>query len=111
MIDRYDPGDTMWSLGAVGGADAVHETDPGVVRAQYDPEVTDSLCYTLVRAVAAATEQELEQLPPVHSMVDLEAVTTLVESVTDSPLEMTFEYEECAITLNAEGALLVQPDS
>jgi hypothetical protein len=107
MADQREHGETTRSLGVTGAGDEGGERESGTVRVQYDPATADSLCYTLIEAVATATERELAELPPVYPVLDIETITKLVASAPESRLEVAFEYENCDIWLNSDGELLV----
>ena len=64
----------------------------------------------VVRRVAAVTDREVIQLPPLYETIDPEALDAIVDSVsTDaSSLVCRFTYEECRITVDGSGAVSVE---
>jgi len=69
---------------------------------------SDSLLLNITEAVAEHTDTDPTQLPPLASVVDIEAVTDLVDS--DQFHELTFSYQGLVITIGPDRDIQVTPE-
>ena len=76
--------------------------------ARFDGE-SDSIVVALVDAVAAVTNSSPTAMAPLYETVDPEALTDLVTSARDDPVEVAFDYEGCAVSVSSDGHLVVEP--
>lgn len=63
----------------------------------------------IVEAVASATNCELAAMSPLYDTVDPEALTDIVTSDRDRPIDVSFSYEGCRVTVSSSGHVVVEP--
>lgn len=91
------------------------ETDPETITRTHDSNEPPS--WTVIEAVAEATDTEPERLRPLFDVVDPDALDAVLESATDpdgppSEVRVTFRYEGCDVAVRADGRTIVsQPSS
>lgn len=76
----------------------------------------DSVTVQIVNAVADATGRDPDTLPPLYSVVDPDALNTLM---TDTPsmtseaadVAVTFEFADCTVTASSTGGVAVSAGS
>ncbi|MDF9744979.1 HalOD1 output domain-containing protein [Natrinema salsiterrestre] len=103
--------------------DTAHSDSPsarslGTDSSAYDP-IGDSshsqfddgseVILAIVDAVAAATDRDLTAMSPLYDTVDPESLTDLVTSARDRPIEVSFTYEGCRVTVSSDGGVVVDP--
>lgn len=72
---------------------------------------TDSLVGRIVSAVATRTGRSPNELTPLYSVVDPDALATLVDSRTGSAangVSVTFAFEGCRVAVRHDGGLRVE---
>lgn len=106
-----------WRARPVGGAPAPpdmtntdHDSDVEVYRTEYDLEDDDSLCYAIVRAVGAVTNEEPTAAEPLYGSVDPDALQSFVRSLRNShgTVErgfVEFVFSGCLVRVRADGLL------
>ena len=62
---------------------------------------TDPVSIAVVEAVASATDREMLSLEPLQSVIDTDALNTLMEDGQDCPT-VTFRYAECTVQVGPE---------
>ena len=65
----------------------------------------------VVEAVAAATERDALELPPLNDYVDPDALDTLLSAVAEKGSEsahVTFSYDGIRVTVDSTGAVTVE---
>ena len=67
----------------------------------------DAVVVTIVETVAAITNCEVTDMPPLHAAVDTEALTELVASPREQSIDVTFAYEGCDVTVSSSGNVAV----
>ena len=76
---------------------------------QNDKHVETPVSVKVVRRVAAVTDQEVAQLPPLYDAVDPEALDSLLESVANpSSLEIRITYAGRRVIIDGRGAVSVE---
>lgn len=63
----------------------------------------------IVDAVAALTNRDLTAISPLYDTVDPEALTDLVTSDRDQPIDVSFSYEDCQVAVSSDGRVVVEP--
>lgn len=82
----------------------------GTFHAAFDAEPgsdVDSAVAAIVKTVATVTNRDATELDPLYWTVDAEALTALVASSRTDPLEVTFSYEGCQVTVSSHGRVVV----
>jgi len=66
---------------------------------------------SIVRAVAAVTGTEPTEMRPLYEVVDPEAMNRLVtrSGARTRPIRLSFRFENCAVTVHADGHVVVAP--
>ena len=87
-----------------------HDPDVEVYRTEYDLEADDDLCYAIVRAVGAVTDQEPTAAEPLYDSVDPDALQTVVRSLRESggaveEGSVEFVFSGCHVRVRADGLL------
>ena len=67
-----------------------------------------ALVVRLAEAIAAATGEDVDSLPPLASYVDLDALVTLVEC-SDVPMGITLELYGCTVDVDGAGNVEARP--
>ncbi|MFU8868236.1 HalOD1 output domain-containing protein [Natronococcus sp.] len=62
----------------------------------------------IVETVATVTNRNTEELSPLYATVDPEALVDLVASNRETPVEVTFSYEGCQVTVSSCGTVAVE---
>lgn len=64
----------------------------------------------VVQRVAAVTDQEVSQLPPLYNAIDPEALDSLIEPIVTSPasLEIRFTYAGQRVIIDGRGTVSVE---
>jgi hypothetical protein len=68
-----------------------------------------ALTMAIVETVGTVTDRDPVSLAPLFETVDPEALAALVASTETRPLEVTFAYENCQVTVSSEGSVVVEP--
>lgn len=106
------PDDGLSSDGNASLAVNFHESS-GTYRTQFD-EHTRPASEAIVKAVATATGIDQLELPPLHSVIDPDALDALFDSPTrrasKQRLVLTFEYADCRVSAKAHGTVEVKPN-
>ncbi|MFC7114902.1 HalOD1 output domain-containing protein [Natronoarchaeum sp. GCM10025703] len=85
-----------------------------------DAEVIDlsnnsegELVVTIVERVADITDQDVTAMPPLYDSVNPGALADLMSSSvsTDLPIEVSFWYQDCQITVSNSGTFTVETSS
>lgn len=89
------------------------DSDPQaeVHRVEYDPEIDDSLCYTLVRSVGAITNDEPLAVEPLYNSVDPDALEAFVRSLRRSNEErgsVEFPLHGCHVMVQGNGTIEIR---
>ncbi|WP_276254621.1 HalOD1 output domain-containing protein [Halomontanus rarus] len=71
----------------------------GTVRASFDAD-PDAVVVAIVETVAIVTGRSVSDMRPLFEIVDGEALTDLVTSSRRHPLEVTFSYEDCRVSVS-----------
>lgn len=87
-----------------------YDPETGIYRTAFDP-TADSVVVTIVETVAYATDQELTTLPPLFGTVDPESIANLISGSSEGPVEVTFMYIGCQVTISSDGECIVNPES
>lgn len=92
------------SLGLVDrvGYDPTSET----YHALHDWTSDSSLSITVVEAVGAVTGDEPTDMEPLHSVIDPDALDTLLYSGEEADVQVEFEYEERSVTVTGSGEVI-----
>ncbi|WP_123537847.1 HalOD1 output domain-containing protein [Halosimplex salinum] len=76
-------------------------------RVRYESDDTTETSMAVVEAVAAATETEPTEMPPLARSVDPDALDTLFASA-DGPIDLSFRYGGVTVTLECGGVIVVE---
>ncbi|SER28306.1 HalOD1 output domain-containing protein [Natrinema salaciae] len=63
----------------------------------------------IIEAVGDVTNREPDAMSPLYDTVDPEALTDLVTSARDHPVDVSFSYEGCWVTVSSDGRVVVEP--
>lgn len=69
----------------------------------------DSLLLQIIETVADETGQSHDEMEPLHSVLDVDALDRLLTG--NSSVRLTFSYEGCTIIASSDGTVVVLPDS
>ena len=64
---------------------------------------------SVVEAVAAVVDREFTAMSPLYDAVDPEALTDIVTSAREQPVNVSFSYEGCSVTVSSDGYVVVEP--
>ena len=84
--------------------------DPAIDTYHSEPrwENANSLSLLIVEAVSAITGREPTALEPLYSVVDPEALESLLSSAHESDMQVSFAFEGCTVGFTG-GELVVEP--
>ncbi|AEH38881.1 HalOD1 output domain-containing protein [Halopiger xanaduensis] len=84
---------------------------PAVLHTSFDGG-SDSIVVAIVEAVATVTGEDPIDMPPLFDTINPEALNRLVAPSTprDQHVEISFEYQDCQITVSSRGDTVVVPD-
>jgi hypothetical protein len=88
---------------------AYSDLEPETPRVAHEWDSTDSLLLRIIETVAEETGQAHDEMAPLHSAVDPDALERLLTG-SESFLRLTFTYEGCTITAANDGTVVVQPE-
>lgn len=77
------------------------------VRDHFDPDDDDAASDRVVRTVAALTDDDPVDLPPLYEVIDPEALDALVDDSAAEECEIAFEYAETEVYFSPGGDLHV----
>lgn len=88
-----------------------HDYDPvtGSYHATHDWQESDSALITLIEVLSEATGQKQEEMEPLHSVIDLDALAAILTNDHESDVQVSFHYQDCTITISSSGEIVVQP--
>jgi len=88
------------------------DSDGETHTARYDWTRCDAPASSIVRTVAAVTGAEPTAMGPLHEVVDTAAVNQLFtrEKVQARPDRLSFRFENCDVSVHADGRVVVSPD-
>lgn len=88
-----------------------HDSDleSGARHVAHEWDSTDSLVLRIIETVAEKTGQAHDEMVPLHSAVDPDALERLLTG-SESSVRLTFSYEGCTITAANDGTVVVQPE-
>ncbi|WP_121741833.1 HalOD1 output domain-containing protein [Natronorubrum halophilum] len=90
------------------GEDSVgHDPTTGTFHARFDAD-PDAVVVTIVETVATITNRDPIDMTPLFETVDPEALTDLVVSNRAQPIEVSFSYEGCRVTVSSDGTVVVE---
>lgn len=72
---------------------------------------TETVTTAIVLTTAVARNTEPTDLPPLTHALDPDALTHLVGASTVTDATLRFEYAGCSVTVDADGSVLVVPES
>ena len=75
---------------------------------QYDWKNPDSLGFTIIMTVSAATGQEATAMEPLYSVLDPDALEALLSHSRGDRVHVSFSYEECTVSVAGGGEIVVQ---
>lgn len=70
---------------------------------------TETVTLAIVETVATVIDCRLVSMAPLYDTVDPEALSTLLASPRNHPIEAKFTYEGCCVTVSNEGSVVVEP--
>lgn len=83
---------------------------PGTFHARHDPQDGETVCHTLVLAVAAIADRDPLSLDPLYRTVDPDTLDDFVESSDPEAFEgsVSFAYEGYDVTVYASGLIEIE---
>lgn len=78
---------------------------------QYGKDDTEPLSVAIVDTVAAVTDERVTDLEPLHYTINTDALERLFESRAAGDRSggtVTFEYNDCLVTVSADGEIRVE---
>ncbi|WP_226038991.1 HalOD1 output domain-containing protein [Natrinema sp. DC36] len=89
----------------------VEDPERGSFTARYDWTANDDPSISIVRTVAAVTGTEPTEMRPLYEVVDPEAMNRLLTraGARTRPIRLSFRFENCAVTVHADGRVIVAP--
>lgn len=75
-----------------------------------DWEDSNSLCLTIVETVSAVTGREPTDMAPLYSVIDPEALESLLSTARDSDIQLSFAFEGCTVSVSSSGEVIVEPE-
>lgn len=96
-----------------------NQTSPGVTRSlsesvqiiEHEWDAADHLIVTIVEAVADSRNTSTENLPQLGTVVDVDALVSLLkpsDTNDSSKLSLSFEYADCRVTVRRNGAVRIE---
>lgn len=89
-----------------------YDAETDTYRAAFD-SASESVCHAVVSMVAAVTESQPTDLPPLNGTVDSEALETLIRSQTTDrsrgDVHVSFRYAGHEVTVHNYGIVAVRP--
>lgn len=84
-----------------------------IASAQYSWDGEPTLVQTIVETIASASGRNFEDLPPLHNVVDVDALETIFGPRADGQLRpvtgaISFEYADYEVTVEGHGRVLVR---
>ena len=70
----------------------------------------DSLCVTIVETVSAATGRGPEELGPLHTVIEVDALEVFLSTARPAFARLSFTFEACRVTVDSRGEVLVVPE-
>lgn len=89
-------------------AETTGEPPDGPHTVLHDWNTGDPLYLTVVFGVAAVTETEPGQLPPLYDAIDPENLERLIQEAPDESLTVSFPYADCAVRVTGGGEVTIQ---
>jgi hypothetical protein len=77
---------------------------------RYEWGDSDRPSMALVDAVAAATDRDQTDLPPLHEFVDVDALNMLMTGQSDDVVGVSLVYDGVAVRIDSAGRIDVQPN-
>lgn len=81
-------------------------------RVSFD-STTESVCTAVISTVATVSQMRPMELPPLCSVIDPDALGTLVETTVLGPsngdVQVSFSLNDCKVTVHTYGIITVQP--
>lgn len=93
--------------------DTGYHPQTGTIHAAINWNQSDPILSSLLETVSVATDTEPENLPQLHTVLDIEAVEDLLvphqsqTQVIDASVK--FKYANCTITVSYDGSIVVDP--
>jgi len=70
----------------------------------------DSIVVDTIETVADLTDQRVDEIDPLHSVLDPDALEMILEPTRQAEeIRVSFEYEGCQVTVSNTGELVVDP--
>lgn len=89
-----------------------YSTESETYRASFDCD-TGSVSTAVISTVAAVAEQHPQELPPLYSFIDPDALDAVVESTTTSPsngdVHVSFTFDGYPVTVHNAGIITIDP--
>ena len=70
---------------------------------------SETVLSAIVETVGAVTNSDPTAMAALYETVDPEALGVLLRSTRDRPIEITFTYERCQVTVSNDGHVVVEP--
>ena len=69
----------------------------------------DTAIVEIVTGVATVLDREVMDMPPLFDAIDAGALGELVTSPRKRPIEVSFSYQGCRVTVSSSGDVIVEP--
>lgn len=73
-------------------------------------EGSDSLCLTIVETVSAVTGQEPTEMETLYSVIDPDALESLLSTARGSNVQLSFAFAGCTVNVAGSGEVVVEPE-
>lgn len=91
------------------GEDSIgYDPTTGTFHARFDAD-SSAAVGSVVETVAIATNADPTGMSPLYATIDPDALTDLVTSTRTTPIDVTFSYEDCRVTVSSLGTVVVEP--
>ncbi|WP_436346067.1 HalOD1 output domain-containing protein [Natronorubrum sp. FCH18a] len=85
-----------------------YDPTTGTFHRQFDAD-SDTIIGAIVESVGAVTNCDPTTMTALYETIDPEALATLVRSNRDRPIEVSFSYEGCQVSVSNRGTVVVEP--
>ena len=90
--------------------DVGYDPTTGTFHARFDANSNCStVVVSIVETVATVTNADPTTLSPLYATVDPDALADIVASNGATPVDVTFSYEDCRVTVSSHGTVVVEP--
>ncbi|WP_440770905.1 HalOD1 output domain-containing protein [Natronorubrum sp. DTA28] len=92
----------------IGDDSTGYDPTTGTFHREFDID-SETVLGAVVETVGAVTNRDPTAMTALYETVDPEALGTLLRSTRDRPIDITFAYERCQVTVSNDGRVVVEP--